>query len=90
MMGRQERAEELEAAFYEVSKGLAELKEQQSKQTEKMKELVQIAGGIGKAVVCGEMRQDAWTGVLINYLYIGGPSPGQQTADIARNINSLV
>ena len=45
-----------------------QLKELQRDQNEKLKEPVQQARCIGKAVSCGESRQDAWTGESIKYL----------------------
>ena len=58
-------AEELESVLRQTKSAIMALKEEQKKQTEQLEKLVNVAKGIGKAVVCAESRQDAWSGVVV-------------------------
>jgi DNA-directed RNA polymerase len=58
-------AEDLEASLRQTNAALRAFKEEQKKQTEQLEKLVNVAKGIGKAVVCAESRQDAWSGVVV-------------------------
>ncbi len=58
-------AEELESALRQTNAALKTFKEEQKKQTEQLEILVKAAQTIGKAVVCAESRQDAWSGVVV-------------------------
>ena len=60
-----EQIGEMRTVMVRTKKELQELKEGQKEQTEKLQQLVDQAASIGKAVVCGERRQDAWAGDLV-------------------------
>ena len=60
-----ETVEQLESALKQTKSAVMSLKEEQKKQTEQLEQLVQQAQSIGKAVVCGERRQDVWSGVVV-------------------------
>jgi hypothetical protein len=65
VFGNSETVEQLEATLKQTKLAVTALKEEQTKQTEQLEMLVQQAQSIGKAVVCGERRQDAWSGVVV-------------------------
>jgi len=60
-------AEELESVLRQTKSAIMALKEEQKKQTEQLEQLVKQAKSIGKAAVCGERRQDNWSGVVNSF-----------------------
>ena len=60
MLGSQ-NAEEIQGVLEKTEAALRQLKEGQTKQAEKFKELVEQASCIRRAVVCAESRQDAYS-----------------------------
>jgi len=61
MFGSQ-NAEEIQNVLEKTEAALRQLKEGQTKQAEKFKELVDQANCIRRAVICAESRQDAYSG----------------------------
>ena len=60
MLGSQ-NAEEIQGVLEKTEAALRQLKEGQTKQAEKFKELVDQANCIRRAVICAENRQDAYS-----------------------------
>ena len=61
--------EELEGVVREIRKEVESLQAEQKKQTDQLEMLVSQAQSIGKAVVCGERRQDKWAGAVIKQVF---------------------
>jgi hypothetical protein len=61
-------ADSLQPFLEQIKEETTWLKWQQVITNEKLQELVEQAKTIGRAVSCGESRQDAWTGESTKYL----------------------
>ena len=59
---------QMQAEMRKTRDALQTFQEEQKKATEQLQQLVSQTQSIGKAVTCGERRQDAYSGAVSKYL----------------------